>query len=107
MKPIGIIPIMLSEDEKMKLNLKNKSNKIVGKIIGKPKRRDIKNFNQSGYPGLPPRPKYDRCNKGHGLRPVYDYKSKRWIWDCPMCIQQMAKERNVDWRQQYDWPENY
>lgn len=85
------------------LNLKRNSNKIVDNILGKPKRRDIKNFNIKNYPGLPPRPAYDRCNKGHGLRPVYNKTYGNWKWDCPTCIMKMAKDRGVNWNDEYKW----
>jgi hypothetical protein len=32
-----------------------------------------------------PKPKYDRCNKGHPLQEIYDERQNAYIWDCPIC----------------------
>ena len=32
-----------------------------------------------------PKPKYNKCNKGHTLVEVYDERRNAFVWDCPIC----------------------
>jgi len=40
-----------------------------------------------------PKPKYNKCNKGHILVEVYNKETNSFDWDCPICIENMRKAR--------------
>ena len=62
----------------------NPVNKILGKDIFSKNKEENLHY---------PKPKYDKCNKGHTLVEIWNEKTQHYEWDCPICIENMNKER--------------